>query len=347
MRLAFAAVLLASPLASAAPVPKGAEARAWVGKFAFVRSAEVQITRTDDGGTDTAAAVTNVAYQVVREESDRLEVRDGKGTAFLKKADAMRTAEAVDVLTKRLADNPKDGFALAGRGWAYLDQNALDKAEADYTAAMACPAMIVTTVSLRVTRAQIYNLRKKYAEAVTEYDALIKEFPTWEYGLRGRGTARVGQKRYAEAIADFTAAIDLNGTVAGHYTQRGLAYNRNGDFALAVKDYDKALELDPKDATAWNNLAWLQATCTDAKTRDGAKAVAAATKACELTDWSRPGFLDTLAAAYAEAGQFDAAVKWEGEAMRDKVYAETSGEDLKARLELYRTKKPYREPVGK
>ena len=57
------------------------------------------------------------------------------------------------------------------------------------------------------------------------------------------------------------------------------------------------------------------ATCPEAKYRDGGKAVESATRACELTKWKSSEFLNTLAAAYAESGDFDAAVTWQTRAI--------------------------------
>jgi len=100
--------------------------------------------------------------------------------------------------------------------------------------------------------------------------------------------------------------------------------------------------LDPKYADAYNSAAWLLATCPAAEHRDGKKAVVSATRACELSEWKEAYNLDTLAAAYAEVGNFDKAVEWQEKA--NKLYTDADewkkGED---RLKLYKDKKPYRE----
>ena len=76
--------------------------------------------------------------------------------------------------------------------------------------------------------------------------------------------------------------------------------------------------------------------------RDGRQAVAAATKACEVTGRNEPGLLDTLAAAYAESGDFDSALKWQVKA----IELETDAKEKAAygeRLKLYKDKQPYRD----
>jgi hypothetical protein len=76
--------------------------------------------------------------------------------------------------------------------------------------------------------------------------------------------------------------------------------------------------------------------------RDGTKAIAAATKACELTNWNNPIMLSVLAAAHAEAGDFEAAVKWQTQANSlTNTPAEKSFSE--SRLTLYRERKPTRE----
>lgn len=105
-----------------------------------------------------------------------------------------------------------------------------------------------------------------------------------------------------------------------------------------------AIRHNTTDVEVHNGLVWLQATCPVAHYRDGKKAVESATRACELTKWQEHGCLDTLAASYAEAGDFDTAVKWQKSALellpKDD---EQIRKDYHMRLELYQAKKPYRE----
>jgi tetratricopeptide (TPR) repeat protein len=114
-----------------------------------------------------------------------------------------------------------------------------------------------------------------------------------------------------------------------------------GDWPAALADSLTAEEMDPDDATTLNALAWLWATCPADELRDGTRAVEAALRACELTGHAVAGFLDTLAAAYAEAGQFESAVRWQEKTI-EMVPPDQRGE-YEQRLELYRAGQPFRD----
>ena len=97
-----------------------------------------------------------------------------------------------------------------------------------------------------------------------------------------------------------------------------------------------------------NNLAWILATHKDAEIRDGVEAVRLAEGTCQLTDYKAAEFLDTLAVAYAEISQFDKAAET---AQRACQLARNAGEEELAKetqrhLDLYRTKRPWRESFG-
>ena len=69
-----------------------------------------------------------------------------------------------------------------------------------------------------------------------------------------------------------------------------------------------------------------------------------ATRACELTDWKDPWNIDTLAAASAEAGKFDDAVRWQMKALESPESLGTELERGKERLKLYEVGRAYHEP---
>jgi tetratricopeptide (TPR) repeat protein len=98
---------------------------------------------------------------------------------------------------------------------------------------------------------------------------------------------------------------------------------------------------DPVTLQAMNDLAWFQATSEAAESRNGTNAVLLAEEAVAATHRKNPGFLDTLAAAYAEVHQFDQAVAALQEAI-GLSKSEQEKQDYESRLELYKAHKSYR-----
>ena len=115
----------------------------------------------------------------------------------------------------------------------------------------------------------------------------------------------------------------------------------NQDSAEAAKW--RRIAIEHGDAHALNNSARFLATCDIAELRDGPAAVSLAAKAVAATNRKVPTFLDTLAAAYAETGQFAKAISTEREAIRLQS-DEKDKKDFASRLKLYESNAPYREP---
>jgi len=117
-------------------------------------------------------------------------------------------------------------------------------------------------------------------------------------------------------------------------------------YAEVIADYEAAVQLVPNCAQAFNDLAWLRIASPLAELHDGVKAVEAATKACELTSWKNNDYVSTLAAAYSEAGDFAAAVKWQKEAigllpLLPEDNRAAWQRNYEARLKLYQSGKTY------
>jgi len=136
-----------------------------------------------------------------------------------------------------------------------------------------------------------------------------------------------------------TKVIESNPRFAETYYERGNAYKEKGLYDQAISDYDKVIGIMPKDPKAYNSLAWLFATAEEKKVRDGNRAVELARKACELSDWKHPRYLDTLAAACARDGQFEEAVKWQRKALVSNDHDDEK--TFQERLKLYKERKPW------
>ena len=109
----------------------------------------------------------------------------------------------------------------------------------------------------------------------------------------------------------------------------------------------ESLRLRPNDVALLNEIAWTLATSPNTSTRNGNDAVEMAERAAKLTSGRDPAVLDTLAAAYAEAGRFPEALRTAERAMRLATAANDRAlaEKIRVRLDLYRVGKPYRQPL--
>jgi tetratricopeptide (TPR) repeat protein len=165
------------------------------------------------------------------------------------------------------------------------------------------------------------------------------------YGVRG--LCRMVAEQFEEAAADLTQAIRLGGgDLASLHESRAACHEMLGrvepaGFDRWIMGCFRRIEADPQDYEAHNELAYLLATSRDPETRHGTRAIEHATRACELTNWQEALYLDTLAAAYAEAGQFDEAVRWAEKAV-ELAADEEAAKAYAAALELYRQQKPSR-----
>ena len=125
----------------------------------------------------------------------------------------------------------------------------------------------------------------------------------------------------------------------------GLALLQSGDVRGAIQQWQTALQINANDGNALNNLAWLFATCPDDSIRDGKQAVQLAGTAISLPGGNAPIVVRTLAAAYAESGDFEKASET---AKRAIDLANVQGNaslvtTLRRELELYQAHQAYRE----
>lgn len=128
------------------------------------------------------------------------------------------------------------------------------------------------------------------------------------------------------------------------YFAQGYECQVKGDYDKALECYTKAIVISPNNGCAFNNLAWIQATCPIARYRDGKMAVVNGLRGCELVRHKNSEHhakhLDTLAVAYAETGKFKDAIKTITRAIKFAPANEL--DEFIAHLELFKENKPYR-----
>jgi tetratricopeptide (TPR) repeat protein len=176
--------------------------------------------------------------------------------------------------------------------------------------------------------------------AIAYFNAAIVTDPKNAVAYSRRGLAYGKKGDDVQAIADYTEAVRLRPSFGDGYNNRGAAYLQAKDYKRAIQDFEEAIRLCPKDPPPLNNLAWVLATCPLAELRDGSKAIDYARRACELSHWRVGISLDTLAAAYAETGDFEEAIKWQEKALNN--LAPGREREWRERLQLYHDHKAYR-----
>jgi tetratricopeptide (TPR) repeat protein len=153
----------------------------------------------------------------------------------------------------------------------------------------------------------------------------------------------LGLDRRTAACSSAIVSGKLSGPeLAKAYATRGEIYSAIGAHEAAVEDLDRALASGSRDAEVYNTLAWLFATSTQAALRNAQRAKELALTACELTRYQEPNFVDTLAAAHAEAGEFDEAIRLQQKALESPQFEQRFGKEARDRLALYQAGRPYR-----
>jgi len=238
---------------------------------------------------------------VLHLDPDDVPTLEAKAGVLAKMKKYDEATAAIDEVRKLLPNSPAP---LAQRA-------AIHAMKGDYQAALAdcdeAEGISPNNPSVMLLRANVYQEMKHYRKAIALFSEILAKDPDNWIALRGRADARLGIGQHAEAVAD----------------------------------YEKAIALRPNDSGILNNFAWVLATSPVDKVRNGKRAVEMALEACKLTDYTQAHVLSTLAAAYAESGDFESAVKWSQKAV--ELGKPEQKADLAKEMETYKAQKPFRE----
>ena len=182
-------------------------------------------------------------------------------------------------------------------------------------------------------------------EAIAHYQKAMMLHPDHFLARYSLGHALLEKGELDSAIQVCRSALLLRPSDVDCQTTLAIALEEKGDPAEAIQHYQKALELAPRSIPTLTNLAWLLATSRDATFRNGPKAVELAKQADRLVGGTNTLVLRTLAAAYAENGEFANAIRTAQSAMQlARMHGEDSLKtDLVQQIALYRLGMPYRD----
>jgi tetratricopeptide (TPR) repeat protein len=187
--------------------------------------------------------------------------------------------------------------------------------------------------------------KKQIDDAIVHYQKAVTLRPDYFLARYGLGHALLEKGKFDAAIEHSRAALLIQPGNADCLTVLAIALDEKGQSAEAIQYYERALQISPQSVSALNNLAWLLATSSNAPLRNGVRAIELARRADQLSGGTGALVLRTLAAAYAEAGQFGKAIESAQAAMQT---ARSQGDDslvseLQQEIALYELGLPYRE----
>lgn len=249
--------------------------------------------------------------------------------------------DAISHYQKTIELRPNDADAHNNLGSALLQKGRVRDAITHYE----------TALRLRGNDPDIeYNLANAFAnsgeidDAIVHYQRAVEIRPDQAQAQYELGSALLQKGRPDDAIARYQQVLKVQ---PDHVKARVNLANlllQKGDIENATAHYEKSLEIAPQDVTTQINLAWVLATCSDAKFRNGDRALELARRASATSDGSNPFALHSLAAAYAETGQFPDAMQTAEEALRlaREIHNNALVKALEKEIEFYKAGRPYR-----
>ena len=160
--------------------------------------------------------------------------------------------------------------------------------------------------------------------------------------FNNRGVAYKEIGEIDKALDDFNSAIYYDPKWPAAYVNRSTIEAERGQCHEALADADKAMQLQYWEPRVLSHKAWILATCSDPSVRNAHDAIDLANRALKRRgDWRAH---EALAAAYAEAGQFDDAQREEETAIKTAKTRPAELSKMEERLQLYRSGQPYHQP---
>lgn len=250
-----------------------------------------------------------------------------------------RFAEMIEPLQKVVAVHPMSVGFRTELGTAFMHVDRLEEAKTELAAALKIdPSFYRTHYALGF----VYQKETRYEDALREFGKTLELQPEFIVAHTSMATCLIQLKRVDEALVHSRTLVEKKPMNSGYRIALARLLRDAGRTDEMKRVLEDALELADGGVRVY--AAWEFATNPVDSVRDGARGVTLCEGVLAAGAPRDADLLDTLAAAYAEAGRFDEAVTTaEQAASIAKARGRTDlAEALTARLELYRAKKPFR-----
>lgn len=256
--------------------------------------------------------------------------------------------EASKDFSKALELQPKDPISLLQRAEISLASGNLKAAKSDFDNAIRVDPRVSESLAAMRVRCYIAVEEGRLADAINDMTVIAKSNPEDAFWSLQLASLFVQDKRPSKAVRVISEVIRREPKNIAALRSRADTLLGMGRHSEAIKDYEQALELGIPNHSlksgVLNNLAWVLATSPDDSLRNGKRSIVLATEAASLSDYKEPYILSTLAAAYAEIGDFDAAIEWSKKAIDLGRRGEHDNlEQLEQELNSFEKNKPWRE----
>ena len=260
------------------------------------------------------------------------------GTLFLRQG---KLDDAMEQFQKSLDIMPDNAEALNNLGNVLAMKGEAQAAIAQYQKALALQPLYADA---HYDQANVLRKQGKLDEAIAQYRAALEIAPDDVDAHNNLGIALAMKGADDDAMAQYQEALEIQPGHAEAHFNLGNVLLKHGRQDEAAAQYRKTLEIRPDDLGALNNLAWLLATASAPSLRNGAQAVALATKASQWSGGANPAVLRTLAAAFAEEGNYGLAASTARRALELAVQQKQDAlaATLQNEIRLYQANTPLR-----
>ena len=256
--------------------------------------------------------------------------------------------EAAKDFSKAIELQPKDPISLLQRAEIALAKGDLKGAKNDFDDAIRVESRVSESLAAMRVRCYIAVEEGRLADAINDMTLIAKANPEDAFWSLQLASLFVQDKRPSNAVRILSEVLLREPKNIAALRSRADTLLGMGRHSEAIKDYEQALQFGIANPSlksgVLNNLAWVLATSPDDSLRNGKRSIELATEAASLSDYKEPYILSTLAAAYAEAGDFEAAIEWSKKAIDLGRRGEHDNvKQLEQELNSFEKKEPWRE----